>query len=186
MSNETLDTIRTRSSIRAFLPELPTPEQIDQLKQAALAAPTAHNRQENRFVFVTDKDIIDEISTRSLEVIKETEPEFYQRFITHRGDQGIFYGAPLVVVIYSEDVGYYAELDAGIAVQTLALASKSLGLDSCINGISRKAFGTAGSGKLKQRLGMTERDRFRLSIAIGRRAAGKEPHETDMAHIIDL
>ncbi|MBQ5488300.1 MAG: nitroreductase family protein, partial [Clostridia bacterium] len=56
MENTVLDTILARSSIRAYTGEPLTCEQLAALKAAALASPTAMNRQDQRFVFITDRE----------------------------------------------------------------------------------------------------------------------------------
>ena len=53
--NETLQSIFSRSSTRKFTTQKVSAEDIEVLKKAALAAPTARNLQELRFAFVEDQ-----------------------------------------------------------------------------------------------------------------------------------
>ena len=58
MTNPTIETIMTRVSVREFTGEKISAEQIDMLLRAAMAAPSAINRQPWAFIVVTDDDII--------------------------------------------------------------------------------------------------------------------------------
>ena len=59
------------------------------------------------------------------------------------GFEDIFFAAPTVIFISGEKGWKWSKLDAGIAVQTIALAAHSLGLGSVILGLPKFAF--AGS-----------------------------------------
>ena len=58
MTNPAIETILTRVSVREFTGEKISAEQIDTLLRAAMAAPSAINRQPWAFIVVTDDDII--------------------------------------------------------------------------------------------------------------------------------
>ena len=58
MTNPAIETILTRVSVREFTGEKISAEQIDMLLRAAMAAPSAINRQPWAFIVVTDDDII--------------------------------------------------------------------------------------------------------------------------------
>ena len=64
ISNDTIQYILDRSSIRAYQSQPLNKERIDLLKQSVLAAPTARNRQQLRYAFVTDQSIIEQIDAR--------------------------------------------------------------------------------------------------------------------------
>ncbi len=63
-SNFTLDHIQERSSIRAYTDKALSPAEVERLKQAVLAAPTARNRQELRYSFITDKKRVEALDGR--------------------------------------------------------------------------------------------------------------------------
>ncbi|HHV41394.1 MAG TPA: nitroreductase family protein, partial [Clostridiaceae bacterium] len=153
--NETLISILDRSSTRNFKDTPLNNDQFNALKNAALAAPTATDKQENRFVFVTNKALIEKVNQQTQKVLlSEGRQDSIER-LKQRGADSIFYGAPLVIFIYSQD-SKYAVLDSGIAVQNLALAAHSLGLGSCINGLCERAFRRQVEGNLCAELGFAE------------------------------
>jgi nitroreductase len=63
---ETLDALMTRRSVRAFTDEPVTPEQLDVLLRAAMAAPSASNGRSWRFVVVRDRERLERISNATL------------------------------------------------------------------------------------------------------------------------
>ena len=65
--NDVIKTMLERSSIRAYTDEKLTQEQISLLQNAALSAPTAMNAQDQRFVFVTNAEIIAELEAGVVE-----------------------------------------------------------------------------------------------------------------------
>ena len=180
--NDTLRVLRERSSIRAFLPQGLSEDQIAALEAAALAAPTAVNRQGNRFSFITNPELMAKINAEAFAVLElEGQHEVIGR-MEERGGRDLFYGAPLLVVISSEDNGE-AGVDAGIAVQSLALAAQSLKLGSCIIGLASWAFRRERESNCCAALEMAKDEQFRIAIAIGYPAMEKTPHEHDPSHI---
>ena len=69
--NDVIKTMLERSSIRAYTDEKLTQEQISLLRDAALSAPTAMNAQDQRFVFVTNAEIIAELEAVDIMSLSE-------------------------------------------------------------------------------------------------------------------
>lgn len=130
--NDVIKTMLERSSIRAYTDEKLTQEQISLLRNAALSAPTAMNAQDQRFVFVTNEEIIAELEAGVVEAACAGGDAAFAERIKQRGGK-IMYDAPLFVGIFAHPAKF-SGVDAGIAVQNIALAAKSIGLDSVILG----------------------------------------------------
>ncbi len=171
LNNDTLRYIQERSSIRLYQEEPLTGEETDALKKAVLAAPTARDRQELRYLFVTDPSIIDRVDER---IFHYCDEPMRGRMVERQADS-FFYGAPLAVFIVGKDESW-ADIDAGIAVQTLAIAAQSLNLSSVILGMPRLAFKREDPDNCRLLLGLEEDERFCIAIAIGRAATRKAPH----------
>ena len=60
--NSVIDNIMTRTSIRKFKPQAVEDAKIETMLRAAMAAPTAVNKQPWHFVVVTDKKVLDELA----------------------------------------------------------------------------------------------------------------------------
>ncbi|MCH5279114.1 MAG: nitroreductase family protein [Christensenellaceae bacterium] len=184
MENIVIGTILDRSSIRAYTDEMLTEAELSVLKKAALSSPTAMNRQDQRFAFITRKETIDEIEKAVVDtIVAGGDADFAER-IKSRGGK-VMYDAPLVVVIFAKPAKF-AGVDAGIAVENLAIAAKSMGLDSVILGMPDAAFAGQAGAERRAALGIDEEFEFKIAIAIGHRATEKLPHEWDESHIIDI
>ncbi|MGI6665209.1 MAG: nitroreductase family protein [Christensenellaceae bacterium] len=180
--NQVLEAIKKRSSIRAYTDAPITAEQLRALKEAALASPTAMDRQAQRFLFITDKALISDIESAVVDsIVASGDAAAIAR--TAARDNKIIYDAPLLVVIAIPKDSSIAKVDAGIAVQNLALAATSLGLDSVILGMPSVAF---EQEEICNRAKMPKDLIYGISIAIGNRAMDKEPHVSDASHIIEV
>lgn len=184
MKNEVINTILARRSIRAYKPNEIDPDKLETLKEAALAAPTAMDKQEQRFAFVTDRVVISDIESIILNTMAENgDTEFAER-IRARGGK-VMYDAPLVVFICAPQAKF-AAVNAGIAVENIAIAAKSMGLDSVILGMPAVAFEGSRALEIKQKLGLAPEYEFLIAIAVGTPAMDKKPHEWNMNHIINV
>lgn len=116
----TLETIRTRRSIRRYLNKPVSDEDAIKILDAARLAPSGGNRQRWKFIYVKDPQV--------LRMIKNCSPGFYGDAtaaiiagIEHEG--GAFGG-----VSYGNIVGI---LDIGFAAENILLAAHALGLGGC-------------------------------------------------------
>jgi len=178
--NPVMQAIRDRYSCRDFSPSPLTEEQVKTLAEAALAAPSAVNRQPWHIIVITDKALIDEFDADAMGIIKAQNHEHYQR-MAERGGK-IFYNAPCLVVI-AKDGTDYATLDCGIATQNVALAAHSMGLGNVICGMARIPFGGPRAQEWTKRLQIPDGYEFGMSVCVGTAQSGKEPHELDFAKL---
>lgn len=186
MNNPVLKVIASRSSIRAYTSKKLTKEEIDTLKKAALCSPTALNKQTQRFFFITSSSLNQEIEEV---VVKHFEEEGNQNILEHLSARNnkVLYDAPLFVVIAVDSKNLFGKIDAGIAVQTLALAAKSMGLESVILGFPAIAFEVSSKGKyFKEKLDFPEGYEYGIGIVIGYGDTQKEPHTYDFCHAITI
>jgi len=180
MENQVLSVIKSRSSIRAYRDTPLSAAEIGALKEAALCSPTARDAQTQRYLFITCKKTLAKIEQAVADtIIKSGDPVSIERLASRNNK--VIYNAPLLVVIATDPKNSYGKVDAGIAVENLALAAKSLGLDSVILGMPSLAF---EDEELKALLpqGLA----FAVSIAVGHRAMDKSPHAYDESHVIDI
>jgi len=176
--NETLKTIAGRYSCRDFTGAALTDEQVKAIGEAALAAPSAMNRQPWHVIIVTDKKLIEEIDAEGMSILAAAQDKSDYMQIMERGGK-MFYNAPCMVIAASDGSGF-AALDCGILSQNVALAAHSLGLGSVICAkVSIPLSGPHG-GELKKRLQFPDGYGFGMAILIGTAKSGKEPHELDM------
>ena len=179
---ELFEAMRTRCSVRDYREEPLTADQLKLLAEAALRAPTSLNLQQQKFFFVTDPAILGEMTRAITEVSRQRGETDYLERLAQR-DGKVFFGAPLVVVIAVNPENNYVEVDAGIAVEHLALAARALGLDSVIMAAPDRIFVGPTAEKFEEMLGFPPGYRFAIAIAIGRRAAAFAPHSLSWENI---
>ena len=109
-----LEILRKRRSIRKYEDKEIDPETFELLKEAALRAPTSRGIKPWRFVFVTDKALLERLSKAK------------------KSGSGFLKGASLGVVVCAieNESDVWIE-DCSIASIILQLAGQSLGLGSC-------------------------------------------------------
>jgi nitroreductase len=121
-SHEFLDVIMTRTSIRKFTDEKVKPCCVEKMLRAAMAAPTAVNKQPWHFVVVDDKEVLNKLAGEG-----------------RRGD--MLRNAPLAIVVCGdmskalEGKGQeYWIQDTSAATENLLLAAHAMGLGAVWTG----------------------------------------------------
>lgn len=114
------EALHTRRSVRTFLPDAVTEEQLRTILEAAMAAPSAGNAQPWQFVVVTDRALLDAV------------PDFHPYAAMCRQ-------APLAILVCGDTskekyAGFWVQ-DCSAAVQNLLLAVRGLGLGAVWTGI---------------------------------------------------
>ena len=123
MKNEAIDNIFTRVSVREFTGEKISAEQIDTLLRAAMAAPSAINKQPWAFIVVTDEAIIEKLG--------EALP--YSRCSNHPAVAFIPCG-DLSKAIPGEMANFWIN-DVSAATENLLLAAHAMGLGAVWTGL---------------------------------------------------
>ena len=178
--NDVINAIMGRYSCRDFSPAPISAEQLDILVKAALASPSAVNRQPWHIIAITDKALLDEMDGYILESIKQENPDWYNRMLERGGK--IFYDAPCLILIARDDSDY-AALDSGIVSQNVAIAAHAMGLGNVICGMARSAFSGPRGDEFKKRANIPDNYVFGISVCVGAAQSGKEPHELDMEKV---
>lgn len=156
--NPVMDVILKRRSIRAYTQEQISDEQLNTILSAGLWAPTAKNEQEIRFVVVQDSSILSELQQDFLASIG--------------GESRVFnYNSPTFILLFGPGDFDYTEVDGGIAVENMALAAESVGLNTVIVGILRKLMEGPAGPKWFERFSIPSGHRFVIGLAVGYKAA---------------
>ena len=154
--NKVIETIKERSSTRGYTDKPLTEEELDILLHAGLQAPTAANRQEIHFTVLPG----------SHPILQELEEEKNRLRDIIAPPHNFYYEAPTVVILSADSTYKWSSLDAGIAVENMALAAESLRLGE------KKAY---YADALKFPPGYE----YKIAIAFGHKAVTKEPHTYD-------
>lgn len=169
--NDVIRTIRERSSTRGYSDVPLTDEELDILIHAGLQAPTDANKQEIHFTVLKGTDpILAEVEAEKNRLRGITDPP-----------HDFYFEAPSVVVLSADSGFRWSALDAGIAVENMALAAESLGLGSLIIGCIFDAMRGEKKAYFSQALRFPEGYEYEIAIAFGHKAVSKEPHTYDAA-----
>lgn len=114
-----MDAIRRRKSIRAFLPKPVEDEKLEAVLEAGRLAPSAHNRQEWRYIIVRDAALRAKVG----------EAANNQKHVAE---------APVIIVGCAETDGHLMKcgepcytIDVAISMDHMSLAAAELGLGTC-------------------------------------------------------
>lgn len=152
MSTDIIKEIKKRRSIRDFKQTPVKKEVIDEIIQAGRYAPSASDQQPWRFIVLTNKEMINELSqVIKLEIRKILKRRFFYKFFfpSLKSDRTVqllaatsfseedllFFQAPVLLFIVTENKRFYNESCACCA-QNMMLAAHSLGIGSCWIGLA--------------------------------------------------
>ncbi|MDD3122150.1 MAG: nitroreductase family protein [Candidatus Izemoplasmatales bacterium] len=159
MKNSTIELILERRSVRHFQNKPISDDLIMQIVNCGMFAPSARDRQNWHFTVVTNPNTIEEINRLTLLGMERLGIEKEEGY-------HVFYHAPLVIVLSSIIEGY-SEINAGCAIENMALAAKALGLDSCIIGQTRYMYHQANIVDINRLLKIPLGYEHDLSICFG-------------------
>lgn len=113
----TLDTIKTRRSIRKYKSDAIPEEILNKIIEAGSYAPSGMGRQPVIILAVTNKELRDRLSKLNADVMHSTNDPFY--------------GAPVVLVVLADKNAPTHVYDGSLVMENLMLAAHDLGIGSC-------------------------------------------------------
>jgi nitroreductase/NAD-dependent dihydropyrimidine dehydrogenase PreA subunit len=162
-SEELLELLRTRRSMRVFQDKPVEKQQIEQIIDAARFAPTAHNTQATQYIVIQNKTIVENLATATTDqlsmVVKMTHnPLMKPVFLVMAGKQAdsilkmvpliekgiaafkrgndiILHNAPVLLIFHADELSMMPDINAHLAMQNATLMAHSLGLGSFYTGL---------------------------------------------------
>lgn len=141
MTNETIQTILNRRSIRRFDTRQVEEEKLQQILKAGLYAPSAGGRQGVLFAVCQDRGVnerLGRIKRANSHPRMATEHCYVSREQPSIADdpeiKNAFYGAPSVITLFAPKGFLFAVDDCAVAAENMMLAADSLGIGSCYIG----------------------------------------------------
>lgn len=174
-----LDFLKFRRSIRQYKKHEIEPEKMEAIIEAGRYSPTAGNRQKNRFIIL--KENIEQVRKAAIETLRHAaadeskdlgEREIYRKSWTRMYDDyaagrrdRLFFNAPAVILIVSDERNNYAEIDGGIAASRMELQANALGLGVCYIGFLNTAM--EFDGRIKEMAGLKEDEKLAVAFVTG-------------------
>jgi len=153
--NETLKTILSRRSIRAYKQEQIKDEELQKILEAGKFAPSAMNQQSWHFTVIQNKEMLHRINEACRAVYEKSENEVLKQRAKAE-NFSVFYNAPTYIIISGDEKAIAPINDCSLALGNMFLAAHSLGIGSCWIHAVNQLFKTEDSRTLKEALGIPE------------------------------
>ena len=141
MTNETLEVLKNRRSIRKYRPEQIKPEELDAILEVGTYAPTGMGKQSPVMVVVQDAETLRTLSQINAELFGK--PGFDP-----------FYGAPALLIVLSDRQYSTYLYDGSLVMGNMMNAAHALGLGSCWIHRAREEFDSPEGKELLRTLGI--------------------------------
>ena len=167
---DTLQAIKERYSCRNFKDGSIDKGTLDKIVLAGLQAPSAVNQQPWKIVVIANKTLLDEMDKATMAHFKNMDDKtLYDRMMSRGGK--VFYNAPCLILVVKQN---NKDLDCGIVVENMALASTSLGLGNVIVGLAGITLQLNDYSKY-----IPEGYEFAVGLLVGHANQFNKPHEID-------
>ena len=124
MTNEVLNILEKRRSIRAYRPEQIKDEELDAILRAGTFAPTSRGMQSPFIVAVQNKDMANELRKMNARIMgAESDP---------------YYGAPTIILVFVPEDFANGIYDATCVLENMMIAATSLNIGTCGFIVKRK------------------------------------------------
>lgn len=165
--NEALKVIRERRTTRKFKTEQIKNEELKEIIDAGLYAPSAHNQQSWNFTVVQNGEVIQELNDETKNVAKNIPDEMIRKMANNE-KFNIFYGAPTIIIVSGKEENMMPEVDCAAATQNMLLAAESLDIGTCWNGFITLLFNNEeASKKYVEKLQIPEGFKPYYAVALG-------------------
>jgi nitroreductase len=132
--NPTIETIKNRRSVRSYLPQQIKEEELKEILDTAVYAPTGRNHQPWHFTVIQNKEMISKMGAKTKELMSQSK----EGWISERGKDlkfNLFYNAPTIIIVSGRKDAYSPLTDCSAAIQNILLAAESLNIGSCWVGL---------------------------------------------------
>ena len=116
--NEAIQVLLTRRSIRKFKPDMIKEEELQQILEAGMYAPTAMNKQCPLMVVIQDKETMEQLRRMNAAVMGNP-------------DADPFYGAPMMILVLADKNAGTRRDDGSLVMGNLMNAAHAVGVGSC-------------------------------------------------------
>ena len=138
---ETLTTLKTRRSCRAYKPELIEEEKLNAILEAGTYAATGMGKQSPIIIAVTDRALRDRLAKMNAAVMG--------------ADMDPFYGAPEVLVVLADKAMPTHVYDGSLVLGNMMNAAADLGVASCWIHRAKEEFESEEGRAILEELGVT-------------------------------
>jgi nitroreductase len=151
--NETIQTILTRRSVRAYQPRQIDDKDMQEILRAGHYAPSAMGQQPWHFTIVQNPDLLDELQTLCKTSFQLSD-NATMREMASSEDFHVFYHAPTLVIVSGDSKAIAPLWDSVLAMGNMLLAAQSLGIASCWQHAPITIYGSPNGAASLSRIGL--------------------------------
>lgn len=129
-TNEILENIKARRSVRAYTAQQVTQEDLLTILEAATYAPSGMHLETWHFTALQDAAKLEELNERIKGAFAKSDDKHLQER-GHSKTYCCYYHAPTLVMVSNEPTQWWAGMDCACAIENMFLAACSLGIGSC-------------------------------------------------------
>ena len=132
MSNEVLENIKSRRSVRTYTERQVSAGDLNLILEAAAYAPSGMNFQTWHFTAIQDAAVLTELNEKIKGAFaKSDDPHLQER--GHSETYCCYYHAPTLVIVSNEPTRWWAPMDCACALQNIFLAARASALAGLTN-----------------------------------------------------
>ena len=129
-TNEVLENIKARRSVRAYTGQQVLEEDLQAILEAATYAPSGMHLETWHFTAIQNMDKLTELNERLKGAFAKSDDSRLQER-GHSKTYCCYYHAPTLVIVSNEPTQWWAGMDCACAIENMFLAAQSLGIGSC-------------------------------------------------------
>lgn len=132
-----INNIKTRVSVREYQNIPVIEEDIQEIIDAGIHAPTGFDAEPWFFVVIQNKEMMQRMSdhckSRLLTNLEDATNDKAVQYKKKLGTEefNIFYGAPVLVIVLGSSEGFTTDYDCCLCAENMMLAAHSMGIGSC-------------------------------------------------------
>ncbi len=174
--------IKGRRSIRCYTEEPVSKEQIEDVLEAGVWAPTAMHREPCRFIVIENKELIKYVSDETKILVKQMMPPLAKQFSTDA--DVVCYNAPVLILICTEKDQQWANvnmIDSVLAAENMFLKAYELGLGTCYMGFVQFL---NSKPDILRKIGVPENYEMMVPLIVGHPKAKQETGKRKQPNIL--
>lgn len=179
VSNQVVETIMSRRSIRKYKPQPVEREKMEQIINCGINAPNGMNKQSWEIRVVDNPEFINGIT----DLYKKENPKAAER----PGFKNMFNNAPTVVFIANDPSYELSQIDCGLLGENMVLSAWSMGIGSCCLGGPVRFMKSPAAADYLKRLEFSEGYELLYAIAFGYpdETPAAKPRKAEKVRFID-
>jgi len=168
--NETIKTILSRRSVRAYKQEQLKDDDLQIILKAGMYAPSAMNQQSWHFTVVQNNETLNKINQTCKSIFSKSGNERFEAQAKSK-TFSVFYNAPTLIIVSGDEKTIAPQYDCALANENMFLSAASIGIGSCwIHAMTQLNSTEEGNALIKE-LGIPEGNKIFAAGAFGYNAS---------------